>query len=324
MGKEYKYLTPDQIDHFMKYGYLRIPNAFSAEKAAEWTAKVWTRLGYNPNDKSTWTKERINMPNHKFEAVRTFSPKAWGTICELLGGEDRVDDVSTRWSDGLIVNLGAPEWEGEENWQQPQDLTNWHVDGDFFVHFLDSREQALLVIPIFSEINPKGGGTMIAPDGIPLIAKHLYEHPEGVRPGGFGFLEKIEQCKDFHEITGSPGDVVLMHPFMLHSASRNSLRTPRIITNPPVLLKEPFKFDRENPDDFSIVEKKTLSAFGVDSLPGWKITGERKVVVPARIRIQAEMRKEELKRLAGRGGTMVEDRKNWDTRVPTTNEILSM
>lgn len=323
MWKEYKYLTQDQIDHFMKYGYLRIPRAFSAEKAASWISTVWTRLGYDPNDKSTWTKERINMPNHKFEPVRTFSPVAWGSTCELLGGEDRVDDISTKWSDGLIVNLGAPEWEGEENWQQPQDLENWHVDGDFFLHFLDSREQALLVIPVFTQIKPKGGGTMIAPDGIPLIARHLYVHPEGVMPGGFGALDKIKQCKEFHEITGSPGDVVLMHPFMLHSASRNSLRVPRIITNPPVLLKEPFNFNRADPNDYSIVERKTLSALGVDGLPGWKIKGERKVVVPERVRIQARMREEELKRLAAESG-IVSKQKNWETWIPSTAEILSM
>ena len=324
MAKEYKYLTPDQIDHFMKYGYLRIPKAFSPEKAAEWTASVWTRLGYDPNDKSTWLQERINMPNHKFEAVSTFSPVAWGAICELLGGEERIDDKSTKWSDGLIVNLGAPKW--ENNWQQPQDLENWHVDGDFFLHFLDSREQALLVIPVFTEIVHQGGGTMIAPEGIKMIARQLYEHPEGVEPRGFKALDKIKQCKDFHEITGSPGDVVLMHPFMLHSASHNALRIPRIITNPPVLLKQPFNFDRENPDDYSLVEKKTLKELGVDSLPGWKITGERRVIVPERVRIQAEMREKELKRLAGEltEGTQSAWPEKHEFLKPTTEEILSM
>lgn len=307
----------------MKYGYLRIPQAFSAEKAASWTSNVWTRLGYDPTDKSTWDKERINMPNHKFESVRTFSPLAWGSICELLGGEDRIDNLCTRWSDGLIVNLGADEW--ENNWQGPKELTNWHVDGDFFLHFLDSREQALLVIPMFTEILPRGGGTMICPDGIPLIAKHLYDHPEGVQPGGFDAMEKIKQCSEFHEITGQPGDVVLMHPFMLHSASRNALRIPRIITNPPVLLKEPFNFDRENPDDYSIVERKALSALGVDRLPGWKIKGERKVIVPARVRIQAEMRTAELKRLERENSEMaLKGPEIFETRPPTVAEILSM
>jgi hypothetical protein len=323
MPKAYKFLTQDQIDQFMRYGYLRIPQAFTPEKAASWTENIWTRLGYDPNDKSTWLSERINMPNHKFEPVRTFSPLAWGAICELLGGEDRIDNMCTRWSDGLIVNLGAPEW--ENNWQEPKELMNWHVDGDFFLHFLDSREQALLVIPVFTEILSHGGGTMIAPDGISMIAKHLYEHPEGVVPGGFDAMEKIQQCSEFHEITGRPGDVVLMHPFMLHSASRNALRIPRIITNPPVLLKEPFKFDRENPEEYSIVEKKTLSALGVDRLPGWKITGERRVIVPKRVRIQAEMREAELKRLERENSEMaLKGPEAIGARVPTISEILSM
>jgi hypothetical protein len=33
---------------------------------------------------------------------------------------------------------------------------------------------------------------VIAPDGIALIAKHLYDHPEGAMPGGINALEKIK------------------------------------------------------------------------------------------------------------------------------------
>ena len=130
-----------------------------------------------------------------------------------------MDDVSTKWLDGFIVNLGELEW--ENNWQKPQDLDNWHVNWDFLLHFLDSREQALLVIPVISEFEPQGGGTMIASEGIG-IARHLYEHPVGVMPRDFDPLENGKRCTDFHEITGSPGDVVLMHPFMLHSASQRT------------------------------------------------------------------------------------------------------
>jgi hypothetical protein len=52
-------------------------------------------------------------------------------------------------------------------------LDNWHNDGDFFVHFLDSPEQALLVIPLWSDIESKGGGTAVCGDGIKHTAKHL-------------------------------------------------------------------------------------------------------------------------------------------------------
>lgn len=38
---------------------------------------------------------------------------------------------------------------------------------------------------------------------------------------------------------------------MVHSASQNSPRISRIISNPPVSLKEPFNFNGENPGEYS-------------------------------------------------------------------------
>ncbi|KAL4984085.1 hypothetical protein BDW68DRAFT_23763 [Aspergillus falconensis] len=306
-------LTESQKDHFLQHGYVVIPNCFTREKALSWTKDVWIRLGYSATDKSTWTSERINMPHHREEAVRTFAPKAWAAICELCGGEDRISEEFGNWRDSLIVNLGLREYEGMES-QDPRELDNWHVDGDFFWHFLDSPEQALLVIPLFSDIEPRGGGTMICPEAMPLIARYLYEHPEGVSPymvprseaqsqnpdvePGLSFYKSlIEKCTDFHEMTGKTGDVVLMHPLMLHSASKNILRNPRIITNPPVALKEPFNFDREDPSEYSLVEKKTLLALGRDRLKGWKITTERERIVPARLKRFHEMKVKEEERL---------------------------
>ena len=59
-------------------------------------------------------------------------------------------------------------------------------------------------------------------------------------------------------------DVFLLHPLMLHTASKNLLRKARIITNPPVSLKEPFCFDRADPKDYSLVEQKTLNDLGIE------------------------------------------------------------
>jgi hypothetical protein len=84
----------------------------------------------DPNDKSTWIRERTNMPQHGRISVREVAPTAWAAICELCGGEDRIADGGDLWSDGFIVNLGAPEYEGKR-WG-PKELDNWHVDGDFF------------------------------------------------------------------------------------------------------------------------------------------------------------------------------------------------
>jgi hypothetical protein len=173
------------------------------------------------------------------------------------------------------------------------------------------------VIPIWEDIRPRGGGTYISPDGLDMIAKYLAAHPEGVLPTGLSFtpstsktkdpkddphywshLKEIKNCKHFVEMTGQKGDVILLHPLMMHSASKNYLREPRIITNPPVALKEPFNFARKNPEEYSLVEKKTLLALGVDHLD-FKITTERRRVVPERVKRQKKMLDDEQRRLGG-------------------------
>ena len=168
------------------------------------------------------------------------------------------------WTDGFIVNLGSVENEG--NLVEPKDLTGWHVDGNFFTHFLDSPEQALLVIPCWSDVEENAGATVICTEGPKLIGKllvialcvmfykpladHLqYDHPEGLNPMmgprdnrldiDPNFFKSIVQDSPddtFFEMTGKKVDVVLMHPLMLHSASKNSRRLARSCI--PLLLKK--------------------------------------------------------------------------------------
>lgn len=313
-GRQFRHLTVEQVDFFMKHGYLRVPECFSREAAEEWTKDVWIRLGFDPKNPDTWTTERTNMPSHHEVSVRDFAPKAYDALCELVGGEDRITDSSKVWRDNFIVNLGTKEHEGQET--NPKNLKGWHVDGDFFVHFLDSPEQGLLVIPLFTDILPNGGGTWICSEGIGKIGKWLFDHPEGVLPrmtpvggtenfeDGLEFYSKVIQgCDDasFHEMTGLVGDVILLHPLMLHSASKNGRRLPRIITNPPVALLEPFNFDREDESQYSLVELKTIQELGGrDNLRGYKIQGKREGVVPERIRRQEKMLEQEKMRLKER------------------------
>ncbi|KAJ7665626.1 hypothetical protein B0H14DRAFT_3909942 [Mycena olivaceomarginata] len=145
-------LTPAQKAHFLTHGFVHLPACFSRAASAAFTAALWQRLGMSPTDPATWHTERTNMPSHTSVPIAEFAPKAWAAICELLGGEERVSD-ETRVS--------------------PRELDGWHVDGDFFLHFLDSPEQALLVISLFSDIGSGGGGTTICTDGIGVVARHL-------------------------------------------------------------------------------------------------------------------------------------------------------
>ena len=165
-------LTEEQKQHWLEHGFIKIPQCFTKQDADNWTASIWARLGISPTDKSTWNTERVNMPGHTVVDVKDFAPKAWDAICELVGGEERVTDWCKGWRDSWIINLGKPEYKPDD----PLDfrtLDNWHNDGDFFTHFLDSGEQALLVIPLFSDIRSKGCVTFLCTYVMGLVDNHL-------------------------------------------------------------------------------------------------------------------------------------------------------
>lgn len=127
----YQQLTQDDIDHFMQHGWLKLSDCFTQQQVDDLAGNLWTRLGMDPNDKSTWHSERLNLPSHSNFDASTFAPKAWEAICDLLGGEDRIADYNRTWNDGFIVNFGTPEGDGKDI--HGRDLPGWHVDGDFFV-----------------------------------------------------------------------------------------------------------------------------------------------------------------------------------------------
>jgi ectoine hydroxylase-related dioxygenase (phytanoyl-CoA dioxygenase family) len=155
----------------------------------------------------------------------------------------------------------------EAPWQPPSPQSKgWHKDGSYFRHFLDSREQALLTIVLWSDMRHEGGGTFIAPDSVRLIARYLAERPEGVPANDFNYEALISQCSRFEELTGEAGDFVILHPFMLHASSQNTLRRPRFMSNPPIVLKEPMNLNRANPAEFSLLERATLHYLGLERL----------------------------------------------------------
>lgn len=75
--------------------------------------------------------------------------------------------------------------------------------------FLDSAEVGLLMIPLFSDVETRGGCTFISPDGLTKVIEFLRDHPEGVGPGrtSFDFAGIARESEHFVECTGKAGDV---------------------------------------------------------------------------------------------------------------------
>jgi hypothetical protein len=174
-------------------------------------------------------------------------PRVYQAACELVGGEDRLDpELFTKSGDSLIINTGDEATKDID--QHPRDTNNWHIDGDWFEHYLDSGDQALVVICLYTDVVDRGGPTLICPAALPAVIKYLHDHPEGGWDNKAVFSEALKYEEKFVYLTGKAGDVFLAHPFMPHSRSRNHLRNFRAITNPPCTLKEPMNFNRPDGD----------------------------------------------------------------------------
>jgi hypothetical protein len=253
----------------------------------------WLRNGIDEHDFDSWPKDKIHMPSTEFALVGDMSPVALEGIHDLCGGADRIQDDRTEWSNGFIANYGYGR---NEAWEAPgPEVKGWHKDGDSFLHFLDSPEQALLTIIVFSDIGPKGGGTYFSPDSVRPVAEFLRDHPEGVDPGSFSKAGLIKECREFVELIAKAGDVILMHPFMLHTSSANHSRQARLMINPCCTFLEPMRFKRRDGSAYSPVELAVLHSLGVSELD-FQITEERKKIIPGRIKMQQELLRKEQER----------------------------
>jgi hypothetical protein len=292
-------LTADDIEQFVTKGYVKVPGCFTPAAAAEYTRHVWTRLGYAADDPSTWKHDAIHMASHHDIDPATFAPKAWRAACQLVGGAERISVAeNSPWTDGFIVNLSQG---ADEPWTAPSSASpGWHIDGSWFRHYLDSPEQGLLFVVLWTDVVHQGGPTVAATDSIGPVARHLAAHPEGLLPGTIPYMELAEGCTQFVEATGAIGDVFLLHPFVLHTRSQNFLRRPRFITNATLRLAEPMRFDRPDPADHSPVERAVLHALGVESLQ-FTATGPRERVVSPQSTEHEQMIVDERERMAAAG-----------------------
>jgi len=88
MPTKYKVLTEEQVQSFLDKGYLVVKGCFDAAFAKGWTDQAFTRLGYDPDDDSTWEKEIIWMDHanqHGFSHPAISPPSTlWNGQIHLL------------------------------------------------------------------------------------------------------------------------------------------------------------------------------------------------------------------------------------------------
>lgn len=164
----YKSLTPEEAEHFLTKGWLKIENAIKPEYIDKWIEDLWVRIDYDEHDKSTWHTEYLHLPRHREVPAEEFAPEAWAKTIDICGGEDRIDPVRERYyGDAFIINFGTEEKSKQDPSSfNPQASKGWHSDDDWYRMFLDSSGNAMTVIHCFTDIPVHGGGTAVCEDAM--------------------------------------------------------------------------------------------------------------------------------------------------------------
>ncbi|MFC5531436.1 phytanoyl-CoA dioxygenase family protein [Cohnella yongneupensis] len=298
-----KVLSPEQIEQFKELGWVKVESAFPRETALACQQFLWNKLrdrGVDQEDPSTWNVPMIYMQEayRSPEFDRCNTARMADAIEDLIGpgrwtdrGVYGIDDVKSTWGWWPVnFSLGA-----DKEWNVPQE--GWHWDGIHFRHFVDSPDQGLLCLCIFSEVGAKGGGTLVVEGSHKLVARFLSQHPEGLESQAAidslnrqhsylaeltGLINSTEEFNEYRvqkfmntwhtdengfrlrvvETTASPGDIILCHPFLYHAASQNHSGVPRFMCNKTTPLTERMNLDRSNKDEYSPLELSIRDALG--------------------------------------------------------------
>lgn len=280
-------LSSAQIEQFMETGWIKLEQAYTEKHALAAQDYVWEQVekrGVNRGEPDTWTQPMVRMnENYDTPAFRACKTERLVHAIEDLIGEGsyirRAEPIHWGW---WPVNFSHG---AEREWDVPTEA--WHVDGIHYPQFVDSSEQGLLMLCIFSEIKPGGGGTLVAEYSHNIVANVLAEHPEGLAvkevielskqhpwlaeltgkaPASDPQRSRIEHFMNqvtvdnkgnklrVVETTGAPGDVILGHPFVFHAASQNHSGKPRFMCNNQAPLFDKMQLHRKHDKDYSPLE----------------------------------------------------------------------
>jgi hypothetical protein len=243
-------LTREQLDEFERRGVVRLQGFYPKADIDLMADRLWAdlekRFGMRRDQPESWT---VASPAH-FQALKRSgafsalgSPKLFDLADALLGAGGW--DKPARWG-GPLVTFPTPV----PRLSRPP----WHLDIGGV-----ERLSPLPVLRVFTfpePALPHGGGTLyvagshrLAMDverahGGPVRSAQVRDRLKAEHPWFAGLLTtptadlraliNIEALADSHpvrleEMTGAPGDLIVMHPAILHGTAHNGLDRPRIM-----------------------------------------------------------------------------------------------
>ena len=217
---------------------------FRADSPESFPGDPFEFTGFDPDDPTTWRRARIDIRHERHAFYGAFSPRLWAAIDTFTGGANRLTPGSQKFSEYFILNLALGR-----NVPLTASATtgySWHMDAPRTDATLTNIHANLLLLLLFTDVEEDRGPTYIAPESVWKVADALAQSPDGMdftkdAPGA----DIAAACKSHVPLTGKAGDVYVLHPFMLHTASINRTGLMRWISNPVLFSETPLDFSGE-------------------------------------------------------------------------------
>lgn len=232
---------------------MRVPAAFNAAEASAMRDAVWRAIegvGIHGDRPSSWTTERpIHLQHLKtdpvFQAVRSTRLRA--AIDVVLEGRP-YDEPKSAGACFLAFPSAC-------TWGVPS--SGWHIDANYSSALIPPA--GVRTHALFGDVGPRGGGTQLLSGSHRLVHKWFKDHPPPKNTRGSELrllLREHPYIRDLHtegdaeariarfmdrvetvdgiplqvvENTGAAGDVILLHPLVLHVAAPNASTEPRFL-----------------------------------------------------------------------------------------------
>jgi hypothetical protein len=247
-------LTPEGRLAFDTRGYVVLEGAVDARAATSMCDAIWRLLeerGVRPDDRQTWPEGPVS----NLRAIRRGDdcPSATAPLVAALdqlfgAGEWK---QPTHWGQAMVT---FPE---PGPWSPPRD--QWHLDHPFW--YPPERVCGVNVFLFVDDVDEHGGGTL-ALEGSPLLVRRFVERlPDPTaRPRTLNRRFRAEHewltsapldrlmtegvpidgtRARMVELTGARGDVVVCHPWLMHSVSTNVTQRPRMMRTSRIHRRAP-------------------------------------------------------------------------------------
>jgi hypothetical protein len=255
-------LNPLQRDQFLAEGVLHLPGVIPRAAAEAMADRLWTALasqhGVVRDRPETWTKERPGQ----FRDLRRAGAFAGMLSADLAA---LLDDIFGEGGWRRPAHCGQPLVTfpmGPAAWSVPG--AAWHLD-IMPGQVLEPWPDYMRIFTFLAPLAPGGGGTAYVSGShrvvmelmselrsrvrsatitealkreSPWIAALCSQGDDGVRTSLLEAGARVRGADlSVGEMTGQPGDVVLMHPATLHAPAPNGASTPRLMVAESIYAK---------------------------------------------------------------------------------------